>query len=397
MALFTIFLFHGRTIGRHTGLSSVPQLVVAQFQERFYPCARVVPNVVDIPDDAPPMTAEPTTICYSPTVEIAAFASRWWTKGFPETLEIIRGLVAKSDGVELDLIQKRPVSEVLARKARATIGVDEVVTGSYHRNSLEFLALGRPTLCHIDERVAEVLTRLTGCSELPWVQTTLGQLGDRLGELVRDLAATSELGERSHAWMKRYWHPSWAATCYERCYQDLLEGRPWSEPRFDLGNRKVWFSVIGAHDEKWRLRRNAWSGEEAAPPSDIGGSSFAEWIAVSGYWRSDVPMSVSLDGVPCRVAGLRQRHIEDDGLLLLPYQDGVPGARLNRTARIIWEQCDGRTSVRTITASLAEMLDCGAERIAQDVSTAIQHLLEAKVVSLLDGPLPFLDGNPFRP
>ena len=83
--------------------------------------------------------------------------------------------------------------------------------------------------------------------------------------------------------------------------------------------------------------------------------------------------------------------------MLLPYQDGVPGARLNRTARIIWEQCDGRTSVRTITASLAEMLDCGAERIAQDVSTAIQHLLEAKVVSLLDGPLPFLDGNPFRP
>ena len=232
-----------------------PALVVAQFQERFYPCARVVPNVVAVPDSAPGMSAVPPRICYSPTVTNAAFRYRWETKGFSETLGIIRGLVAKSDGVELDLIWHRPLSEVLARKARATIGVDEVVTGSYHLSSLEFLALGRPTLCHIDERVAEVLTRLTGCSELPWVQTTLEQLGDRLGELVRDPAATSELGERSHAWMKQYWHPSWAAACYERCYRDLLDGRTWSEPRFDLGNQE---DLVLRH---WSARR------EVAPPS----------------------------------------------------------------------------------------------------------------------------------
>ncbi len=64
----------------------LPQLVVAQFHERFYPRARPVPNLLDRAQiDAaraqPVRTDARLTLCYQPTFDSSALSARWDTKG----------------------------------------------------------------------------------------------------------------------------------------------------------------------------------------------------------------------------------------------------------------------------------------------------------------------------
>ena len=111
----------------------LPKLVIAQYQERFFPRARLVPNIV-FPDTSygPPATEARVRIGYAPSRFNTGHASRWDTKGYPETIKILRGLSrtmrARGVPVEIDVIENVPHKECMRRKAHCHVVIDEMAT-----------------------------------------------------------------------------------------------------------------------------------------------------------------------------------------------------------------------------------------------------------------------------
>src|ERR1700744_1098051 len=111
----------------------VPQLVIAQGPERYYPFARVVPNLIPLDDpryrpsaatqdDAPPI------VTFSPSGRASAWRTRWETKGVPQTLALLRKLERKGL-CRLQLIVDTPHDACLRIKQQAAVAIDACVTG----------------------------------------------------------------------------------------------------------------------------------------------------------------------------------------------------------------------------------------------------------------------------
>lgn len=225
-------------VARHAGVDvqaivddPLPQVVIAQFHERFYPRARPVPNLINFDaidrtlQDLPAQAARRTpVVSFAPTSDVAAGADRWNTKGAPETRALLGRLGAAHDFV-IDAFENLPHAESLRRKAAADVVIDELVTGSYHLSGLEALALGRPTLGYLDTRMVAVLAALTGSDALPWVNVHLGAMADILPDLLKDSALCREVGQTSAAWMREHWATARMVDHYVRVYEDVLDGR----------------------------------------------------------------------------------------------------------------------------------------------------------------------------
>jgi FkbM family methyltransferase len=207
----------------------LPQLVVAQFHERFYPRARPVPNLldgaqIDAARAQPLRTDTRLTLCYQPTFDNSALAARWDTKGRPEAQAMLARL-ARELPIAVDAACDLPHAEALRRKAGADIVLDEMVTGSYHYAGLEGLALGRPTMGYLDARSVATLAALTGSSDLPWVNCHLNDAPTVLRELAADGGLREELGRAGRAWIERHWNESVLVEHYLAAYRDVLDGR----------------------------------------------------------------------------------------------------------------------------------------------------------------------------
>jgi FkbM family methyltransferase len=232
------FHSHPAWIARHAGVDveaviadPLPQLVIAQFHERFYPRARPVPNLLNAADlqasaaaavVAPP--GAPLRVAYQPTVDTSALQQRWDTKGKPETLTWLQRIAANLP-LEIDCAGDLPYSEALARKARADVVLDELVTGSYHLSSLEGLALGKPTFAYLDARMVAVLAALTGSSALPWINTHLTTVEGPLRDLHADPALRAEIGAAGRAWIERHWDSAKLIQHFVSAYRDVSAGR----------------------------------------------------------------------------------------------------------------------------------------------------------------------------
>jgi hypothetical protein len=238
----------------------LPQLVLAQFQERFYPRARIVPNVIPDQDaryglDPGAAASEQATIFFAAANRTAARARRWDTKGFPETLELLRRVAAKHPGAVLDVPHDLPHDECLARRRRSQITVDEIVTGSFHLASLEGLAQGVPTFAYLDARTLRVVAELTGTSEHPWMNFHLDHAEAAMDALLHDPDLRRDIGRFSHDWIRRYWSEREMVQHYVTAYTDLLEDpRRFAAPRFDTAHRAVAWFVRDAHDLVWKAR-----------------------------------------------------------------------------------------------------------------------------------------------
>ena len=113
-----------------------------------------------------------------------------------------------------------PHSEALAMKRQAHVVIDECVTGSYHRNSLEGLAAGCVVFngMHLRPAVMETFARCSGTSvsDSPFHYADLDSLQDRLVALIeRPLAEVVAMGRRNREWMEAHWN---FAQQWERCW-----------------------------------------------------------------------------------------------------------------------------------------------------------------------------------
>ncbi len=176
----------------------------------------VVPNPVPFweAEFKPENKGEQITICYTPAGKHEKYPPNhrlyWHSKGYETTVGVLEKL-AKQFPVKLEIIRNRQIShaESLAMKRRSHIVIDECVTGSYHRNSLEGLACGAVVVngLGILPKVGDVLRFCAADSaEIPFVSATL----ENLEEVLRDLIESGrenlvKKGAENRVWLENNW------------------------------------------------------------------------------------------------------------------------------------------------------------------------------------------------
>ena len=205
-----------------------PVAVLGQYQPRLYGgqyplVAGLIP--LDEPDYQPATRNQPKVrIAYAPSQLSACFdrkASAFWdNKGYQVTVTILARLAKRAD-VEVDVITGCTLKECLRRKRQAHIVIDECVTGSYHRSSLEGLALGAVVVNAADRLSLDAAKHCSGGAASPFVISRLDGLLCKLTELAE--AGPAELirrGLNNRRWMQQCWLP---AELISRGYEPLLD------------------------------------------------------------------------------------------------------------------------------------------------------------------------------
>lgn len=163
---------------------------------------RVVPNV--IADDELhrplPWSKRKQQVAFAPSNVKPNAVNK---KGVPEVRR------ACKDRHKLDLIMACSFEECLKRKRQAVLGVDEVVTGMYHRSGLEFLAQGTPCVCGYNKQAERVLKEQTGAGSMPFIHANAKTLRSVIdGYMGKDpVEHQQEMGKAAREWFSRYYHP----------------------------------------------------------------------------------------------------------------------------------------------------------------------------------------------
>ncbi|WP_243360670.1 glycosyltransferase family 1 protein [Fundidesulfovibrio terrae] len=240
----------------------IPAIAIAQYPERLYPKAMVVPNFVPETDEAYLPTSKPPRwdVFYSPTKDLSAWADRWSTKGMPEATAVIEG-VAKRTGCRAKIITGLPLAEALALKRASRIVVDDLVTGSYHLTGLEGLAQGKCVLSFLDERSLALLRHFSGADAHPFVNVRLEDAAEALEYLVREPELTRELGAQGRRWLNDHWPEECMVRFYEHVYELLLEDPDLvrRQPEFSLESDTRYFLFRTLPDLTYRSRAKRWT------------------------------------------------------------------------------------------------------------------------------------------
>lgn len=243
----------------------IPKLVIAQFHARYYPTAKIVPNIVfgDESDRATEIRTGNLRIGYAPTRFNSGRASRWDTKGYRETIKLLNSVKRKAAvrniNLEVDVIEQVSHAECLQRKSACHIVIDDLVTGSYHLNTLESLASGSVCLTHMDRATQQAVFDLTGRSDFPAISVGLEDAEVVLLDLADNRPLVEAMGEHSRAWMRQHWAPKAMARHFLDAYAHVTAHPGQAFPRRSDRTSMVdnWMD-IRLHDLVWANRQQRW-------------------------------------------------------------------------------------------------------------------------------------------
>lgn len=217
-AVVTMAHNYGWNVDQRFVRQGFPGVVVGQYQAGLPEFAdwRIVPNPVPLWEPAfqPAVKPREIAICYTPSGRHECYPREhklyWHSKGYDTTMRVLDRLSPRFP-VRLEVIRREQIShaESLAMKRRSHIVIDECVTGSYHRNSLEGLAAG----CVVVNGVGllpEIVRALETCApdaaSLPFVFSRLDNLEDILIALLeRGPETLAEQGRSNRTWLERHW------------------------------------------------------------------------------------------------------------------------------------------------------------------------------------------------
>lgn len=257
--------FHSssRFISQSTGLSikeiqesQIPQLVIAQFQERYYPRARVVPNICPLwvgGNNQP----EQFSIFFSPSNRNGAWTLgegelRWDTKGYPEVRNILRDTRNCQSTIAFGV----PHEKCMELRANCHAAIDDLVTGSYHLSGLESISQGCCTFTYLDDRVQEVLRQVTGSDSHPFINVKLEEFSEILQHCTDEIELVKAMGINSRSWFERYYAPNKLIHHYIKAYNDLInQPDTFQYCRPEFSNGKAWF-FNHLEDQKFKTRRS---------------------------------------------------------------------------------------------------------------------------------------------
>jgi hypothetical protein len=211
----------------------MPGLVVGQYQATLPEFAgwTAIPNPVPIwePAHTPGEKGSVVTICYTPSGRHERYPPGhrlyWHGKGYETTMRVLERL-SRAMPLRLEVIGRQQLShaEALAMKRRAHVVIDECVTGSYHRNSLEGLATGCVVVNGVGllPGVVDTFRRCAADADrVPFVFATLDTLEAVLLDLAnRGADSLTVMGRENRAWMERHWSFS---SQWTRFWQPAIE------------------------------------------------------------------------------------------------------------------------------------------------------------------------------
>jgi hypothetical protein len=169
-------------------------------QEREYGLP-ALPNIIDPDEYRPARRDEHLVIAFAPTNK--APLSMPQTKGYAEVKRVLNSVALGRD-VEVLVIEGVSYEANLCLKQRAHILIDDVVTGNWHRTSLEGLCFG----CAV----------INKNPSMPFVQASLATLRARLLWLIDHPATLAEIQEQGRVWVLQNWHAMDMVKLYVEAY-----------------------------------------------------------------------------------------------------------------------------------------------------------------------------------
>ncbi len=240
--------------------SPIPAIVIAQYPERFFPKAQVVPNIIPQDDSnyQPNHNLPEYGIVYSPSIDRSAWGDRWNTKGKPETVSLMKK-VARHTGCKINYTKNRqPLAQVMQDKCQAAIIIDELVTGSYHLSGLEGLSLGKPVLAFLDHRIVQVLQGISGSKCCPFINVRLEDAFEPLLYLLEHSDEAKAIGQAGREWIESYWADHKLIQHYVDVYDTLVDdpGRVVRQERLRFDNSTAYFQAVTLPDLIYTARAN---------------------------------------------------------------------------------------------------------------------------------------------
>jgi hypothetical protein len=163
-----------------------------------------LPNIIDPDEYRPIQRSDKIKIAFAPSTRTRP--GRPDSKGYHEVRRILDQVALKRD-VNIAWIEGKEYYENLQMKKESHILIDDVVTGNWHRTSLEGLCFG-----------CAVLNRI---SKLPFVFSNLGNLEEKLLWLIDNPGCLEDIQDRSRLWILQNWHPIEKIEKYLQAYGRL--------------------------------------------------------------------------------------------------------------------------------------------------------------------------------
>jgi len=164
-----------------------------------------LPNIIDPDEYMPARRKSPVKIAFAPSSRVPV--GHRASKGYYEVKAVLKE-VALLRNVEIVWIEGRPYTTNLRLKQQSHILIDDVVTGNWHRTSLEGACFG----CAILNKVRKV----------PFIYSTIATLQERLLWLIDNPAILADYQERTRLWVLQKWHAMDQVKKYVRVYKGLL-------------------------------------------------------------------------------------------------------------------------------------------------------------------------------
>ncbi|MBL4854256.1 MAG: glycosyltransferase family 4 protein [Robiginitomaculum sp.] len=146
-------------------------------------------------------------------------------KGTPAVLAAMKRL--KKEGHKVKLIFKTGVlsKDMRFYQIQADIIVDQINYGRYGATARETMALGVPTICHINPEQPDGIKPSLALNECPLVDATEETIYDVLKDLVANPEKRKKAGEAGRAYAMK-WHSSAAcAERFERVYDRMMASK----------------------------------------------------------------------------------------------------------------------------------------------------------------------------
>ena len=173
-------------------------------QEKEYSLPSL-PNMIDPDEYYPVKKNTKISIAFAPTTRFPT--SMVNSKGYHEVRHILDSVASKRD-VEIVWIEGMPYEQNLKMKARSHIIIDDVVTGNWHRTSLEGACFG----CVILNKIRKE----------PFAYANLKTLEQQLLWLIDNPKTIERIGEMSRLWVLQEWHPIECVKKYTKVYHEVI-------------------------------------------------------------------------------------------------------------------------------------------------------------------------------
>lgn len=179
--------------------------ITQPLQEKEYQLPSL-PNIID-PDEYLPMKRQKKIkIAFAPTSR--APIGHQNSKGYEEVKRVLNKIATIRD-IDIEWIEGIPYIENLALKRESHILIDDVVTGNWHRTTLEGACFG----CAVLNRVRKV----------PFVFASHQTLEERLLWLIDNPYVLKDFQERIRLWILQEWHAMDLIKPYVKAYEEALK------------------------------------------------------------------------------------------------------------------------------------------------------------------------------